>query len=67
MAKESEDYYTFDIDEVKNEEDFLVYYLKQAEKMKTLDRRTMFVNMRHFFEFDVTYEYRDLILTDFAR
>jgi hypothetical protein len=49
------------------EEEFILYYVRQVEKMKFSDRKTMFVDMHHIFEFDSNYEYRELILTEFSR
>ncbi len=45
----------------------MLFYVKQAEKMKITGRRTMFIDMNHFFEFDTTYEYRELILSEYTR
>jgi hypothetical protein len=54
-------------DEVKKEEEAFSPYMKQAEKMKFSDRRTMYVDMNHFCEFDINYEFRDLILSEYTR
>lgn len=43
------------------------FYKKQCEQMKTTQRSTMFVDMKHFFEWDRTYELRELILNEAFR
>ena len=49
---------------MKAEEEWIYIYLKQAEKMKTTYRSTLFVDMEHFFTWDRTYELRELLTTE---
>ena len=57
-----------DDDDVKEENNEMVeFYKKQCEQMKTTQRSTMFVDMKHFFEWDRTYELRELILNEAFR
>jgi hypothetical protein len=68
MSNKREDFQLIeDENDIKEEEEFVAIYLVQAEKMKTTLRSTMFVDMVHFFEWDRTYELRDLILNDTFR
>ena len=52
---------------MKVDEEFALIYKKQAELMKNTERRTMEINLRHLFEYDTSYELRDLVINEYVR
>ena len=49
------------------DEEFVLFYVKQAEKMRGNENTTMYINLRHLFEFDRSYELTDLVINEFNR
>ncbi len=69
MSNKSEEYQLIqdDSDVKEEEEELVLIYLKQCESMKNTQRSTMFVDMKHFFQWDRTYELREMLLNDTFR
>lgn len=67
MSSRRDDYHIFEDEEMRVDEERVLVYMKQAEYMKNTDKRTMTVDMRHVMEYDVNYEIREPIMTEFYR
>ena|SRR5690349_13727150 len=67
ISSKSHEYYLLEEEEEKSDEEFVAIYVKQAELIRTTDRRTMLVDLRHLFEYDKNYELRELIVGEFSR
>jgi hypothetical protein len=59
-------------DDIENEikedaEELVKVYHEQAEILKNTNKDTMYVNIKHLFDYDITYEMRELILNEYYR
>jgi len=67
ISKTREDYYILAEEDEKIEDENVFYYVKQAEVMKTLDRRMMFIDVKHLLEYDTTYQFSEAIFLEYYR
>ena len=49
------------------DDEFFHVYIQEAKLMKNNEHRTMYVDMKHLFEYDTSYELREPILNEFYR
>jgi len=49
------------------EDENVFYYLRQADAMKNLDRRIMFVDIKHLLKYDENSTFTEAIFTEYYR
>jgi hypothetical protein len=57
----------YDNDVKDDDEEPTYFYVAQAEMIKNTNSNTMYVDFRHLFDYDITYDMRELILNEFYR
>lgn len=50
-----------------DKKDFVKFYVNQAQILKLTNKSNMMINLKHITNYDIEYQLRDLILTDFIR
>ncbi len=67
ISKKDEEYYLIQEEDMEADEENILYYLKQMDLMKSLDRRVMFIDVKHLMKYDDSSAFNEAIFSEYYR